>query len=241
MPTMTTQRSIARNIVLSANSQQTWGEAMADAALTYRMRPETSGFAKQTFEKETDYQYAGKGNSFATESRLIAEQSSCDISARLDTFLAGYCLAFAMGQETFTIGAEGAPNQHVFTWKDTADPAMTTNLYIEDSAGLKRKWSDMVLSQLVLSGTDKGSISAKMSFMGTDAVTDGAMAALPALATAAYLYGSDSTVSIGPVGAAVSMSPRVLSSGSDLRPSVRCDARCGLRYEALFHSAGASG
>jgi hypothetical protein len=37
------------------------------------------------------------------------------------------------------------------------------------------------------------------------------MAALPALPTAQYLYGSDSVVSIGPTGAPVSKSPRVLN------------------------------
>jgi hypothetical protein len=200
--------------VLSANAQETWGEALADAAFTYRARPETSGFAKQTYEKETDYQYAGKGSSMATESRLITEQSSLDLNTRLDDFLAGWMFAFCLGTEVFTAGAVGPPqlpNTHVFTWKDTGDPATATNAYIEDTAGLKRKWSDLCLSQLVLSGADKGSIMAKATLLGTGVVIDATIADLPALPTAQYLYGSDSIVSIGPVGAPVSLSPRVLS------------------------------
>jgi hypothetical protein len=210
--TFNSQRAINRKVVLSMKSQLTPGEAaFADANLTYLTRAETSSFAQQIFEKESDYQYTGKGKSMATESRLIAQSSSFSLNARLDDFLAAYAPAFCMGQENFVLGVNPAPNTHTFTWKDTADPALLTNVYAEDSTGLKRKWSDLALSQVVLSGADKGSVMAKLSFLGLGSVTDGAMAALPALPTAQYLYGSDSIVSIGPVGAAVSMSPRVLS------------------------------
>jgi hypothetical protein len=193
--TFQTQRSIARNIVLSASSQEAVGEVFADAALTYRARPETSGFAQWSGEYETDYQYAGKGSSMATESHLIAQSSAFSLSTRLDDFLAGFLFAFVMGQEAFVAGVAPAPNTHTFTWKDTGDPAPLTNIYTEDAAALKRKWSDLAISQLVLSGADKGSVIAKASFLGLGTVTKGAMAALPALPTAQYLYGSGSTVS----------------------------------------------
>jgi hypothetical protein len=212
MPTsFQTQRSIARNLVLSALSQETIGETFADASLTYRGRPETSAFAQWDGSYESDYEYAGKGNSMATESRLITQQSSLSLSTRLDDFLVGFLFAFCMAQETYTVGAEGAPNTHLFTWKDTGDPALLTNVYIEDTSALKRKWADLSLSQFVLSGSDKGSVMVKASFIGLGTFTAVAMGALPALPTAQYLYGSDSVVSIGPVGAPVSLSPRVLS------------------------------
>jgi hypothetical protein len=211
MSTYTTQRSILRKIVLSMKSQETIGEVFADASLTYLSRAETSGFAQQTFEKESDLQYTGKTKSMATESRLIAQSSAASLSARLDDFLVGWLFAFCMAIEVFTAGADEAPNTHVFTWKDTGDPAVLTNLYIEDSTGLKRKWSDMAVSQIVLTGSDKGSVMAKASLLGLGKATDGVMAALPALPTAQYLYGSDSVVSIGPTGASASMSPRVAS------------------------------
>lgn len=206
-----TQRSIARNIVLSMMQQLTVGEVMADADLTYRARPETSAFAQLLNEYESDYTYAGKGSSMATESRLITQSSSFSLSTRVDDFLAGWLFAFCMGKETFTAGVNPAPNTHLFTWRDTGDPALLTNLYIEDAAALKQKWSDMAVSQIVLSGTDKGSVTVKASGIGCGTVTKGAMVALPALPVAQYLYGSDSTVSIGPVGAPVSMAPRVMS------------------------------
>lgn len=208
MSSFTTQRSISRNIVLSIESQETIGEVFADASLTYRARPETSAFMQWKGEYESDLAYAGKGNSMPTEDRLIAQSSSGSLTCRLDDFLVAWAFAFCMAQEVFTAGT---PNIHVFTWKDTGDPAILTNLYIEDSSALKRKWADLALSQLVLSGSDKGSVSMKCALMGLGTYSLVSMASLPALPTAQYLYGSDSTVSMGPVGSAASMSPRVLS------------------------------
>ena len=207
----TTQRSILRNVVLGGNSQLTLAETMADANLTYRARPETSGFFQLMQEVESDYQYAGKGTSFATESRVITKQSSGEINTRVDDYLAGWLLAMVMGTDTYTLGVGGGPNSHVLTWKDTGDPAQVTNVYVEDAPGIKRKWQDMSCSKVVISGTDKGSLMAKASLIGTGRYVDGAMVTLPDLPTAKYIQGSDCTVSIGPAGAPVSMKPRVLS------------------------------
>jgi hypothetical protein len=215
MPTsFTTERSILRNVVLGGDVQTTLAETMADADLTYRARPETSGFFQLSQEVESDIQYAGKGTSFATESRVIAKSSSGEIDTRVDDYLAGWLLAMVMGVDTFTAGSGGPPtppNTHILTWLDNGAPAQVTNVYVEDAPGLKRKWQDMSLSKLVLSGTDKGSIMAKGSFIGTGRYADGAMVTLPDLPTAKYIYGSDCIVSIGPAGAPVSMAPRVLS------------------------------
>jgi hypothetical protein len=211
MPGFTTQRSILRNIVVGGNVQTTLAEVMDDAALTYRMRPETSGFFQFESEVESDYPYAGKGTSFATESREIARSASGEFRTRVDDYLAGWLLAMVMGNEAFVAGVDPLPNTHTIKWRDTGEPAQLTNIYVEDAPGLKYKFSDTSLSKLVISGTDKGSLMAACSFIGTGRYVDGAMVTLPDLPTAQYLYGSDCTVSIGPAGAPVSMKPRVLS------------------------------
>lgn len=210
MPGFTTQRSILRNIVVGGKTQLTLNEVMADANLTYRMRPETSGFFQFEQDVESDYQYAGKGTSFATESREIAISASGEFRTRVDDYLAGWLLAMVMGTDTYTAGTS-APNTHVLTWLDNGAPAQLTNIYIEDAPGLKYKFQDCSLTKVVISGTDKGSCMAACNFIGTGRYADGAMVTLPSLPTAQYIYGSDCTVSIGPTGSAASMSPRVLS------------------------------
>jgi hypothetical protein len=183
---------------------------MTDAQLTYTALMETNNFAQIGTEFESDYQYAGKGTSFATDARMTAMKSSMELSTRVDQFLAGWLLAMIMGQET---PAGAGPYTHTMTFLESEGPAEVANLYIEDTAGLKRRFIDMALSNLVLSGAEKGSITGKGMFMGSGRYADGAIVAgVPArIAHPQFLYGSDSVVYIGPVGAPVSMFPRVMS------------------------------
>jgi hypothetical protein len=331
-----TQRSILRNVVVGGKIQAALAETLDDTALTYRARPETSGFFQVTLGKESDYAYAGKGGSFATEARLIEQSAAGEINTRLDDYLAGWMLAMVMGNEAVTplstpvlaslagtltvlnagdilsgtlsgvqgdgitpysiaLGTPGTtdtlahllnainvtyvaygitatlngpgkqmtfaakagdtgiptmvganlldlaaagPYTHVLTWRDTGEPAQVTNVYIEDAPGLKRKFQDMSCSKVVLSGTDKGSVMAKASFIGTGRYVDGAMATLPALPSAQYIYGSDSVVSIGPAGAAVSMSPRILSWEATFDHANDLFRSCGGGVFAVFPRYG---
>lgn len=209
--TYKSQRSLLRSLVLSPKVQADFNEAIGDADLTYTALMETNNFANLNPEFESDYQYAGKGHSFATDSRLITLKSSMDLSTRVDEFLAGWFLAMCMGQET--VVGQAAPYAHTITWLESNSVAKVTNLYIEDTEGLKRRFLDMGLTQLVLTGAEKGSITAKASFVGTGRYQDGAIAEIPARITAPqFLYGSDSQISIGPAsGAFASFYPRVLS------------------------------
>jgi hypothetical protein len=210
-PTYTSQRSLLRALVLSTGVQASIAEAMTDAQLTYTALMETSNFAQIETEFESDYQYAGKATSFATDARLTALKSSMELSTRVDQFLAGWLLSLMMGQDTVTGAA--SPYSHVMTFLESAGPADVTNLYIEDSQGLKRRFIDMALSNLVLSGAEKGAITAKGTFMGSGRYADGAIAAgVPARIThPQFLYGSDAVISLGPQGAPVSFFPRVMS------------------------------
>jgi len=211
MTTYLSQRSLLRALVLSLGVQATIGESMTDAQLTYTALMETSNFAQIEPEFESDYQYAGKGHSFATDARMTSLKSSMELSTRVDQFLAGWLLSLIMGQDTVT-GAE-APYSHAMSFLESAGPAQITNLYIEDTAGLKRRFLDMALTNLVLTGPGKGSIMAKASFLGSGRYADGAIVAgVPArIVHPQFLYGSDAVVSIGPQGAPISMFPRVMS------------------------------
>lgn len=142
-----------------------------------------------------------------------------------------------MGNYTFTAGT---PNSHAMTWRDTSDPALLTNVYVEDTTALKRKWSDMGVSQVVFTGADKGSVTFKANLIGLGTVTDGAMVAVPALPTAQYLYGSDATVSIGPVGAPVSKTPRVMSWEATFDHALNQWRGAGVGTKAAFNRQGDS-
>jgi hypothetical protein len=208
--TFQTQRTLLRKLALATFLQENFSESLPDAAFTYASLLETNNFANIESEWETNYNYAGKGSSFASDMREITRRSAMEISTRLDQFLAGYLLFMVMGNDVVTGAA--APYSHVLTFLDSNVPALVTNLFVEDTSAFNRRFLDMALSQLVLTGSEKGSIMAKASFMGTGRYVDGALAAMPAIIQhPQFLYGSQAIVSIGPQGAPVAMNPRVLS------------------------------
>lgn len=212
--TYKTQRSILRYLALPLAVQANPAENMVAADFTHATLMETGGFAQITSTHESDAKYAGKGHSFTTDSRIIAYDSTMDLSTRVDDFLLGYLLALVLGKDTYTAGVDEAPNSHVLTWLDTSDPAFCINAYVEDTTALKRRFMDLALNELVLTGSEKGSIMAKASFVGSGRWADGALAggSRPSVVAAPqYIYGSDLTMSIGPTGAPVSMFPRVWS------------------------------
>lgn len=236
MPTQfTTQRSILRNLVLGGVTQTDAAQVLADTALTYRARPDTSGFFNMEPEVESDYEYAGKGTSFATESREIARSRTGDAKMRADDYNIGWLLAMVMGNDTITAPVDPETRTtHTITWRDTGDPAQVTNIYVEDAPGLKYKLLDTSCTKVVLSGTDKGSVQAQASFLSTGKYVDGAMAALPALPTAKYLAGSDSILKLGLTGAPASMAPRVLSWELTLDHANDAFRACGGGLYAYF-------
>jgi len=210
-PTYQSQRTLMRALVLSTGIQAAIAEEMTDAQLTYTALMETNNFAQIDTEFESDYQYAGKGHSFATDARLVGIKSSFEMSTRVDQFLAGWLLSLMMGQDT-PVGA-AAPYTHTMSFLESSGPAPVTNIYGQDTAALNRRFIDMAMTTLVLTGPEKGAITAKASFIGSGRYQDGAIVAgVPARIThPQFLYGSDAVVSIGPQGAPVSMFPRVMS------------------------------
>jgi hypothetical protein len=199
-----------RSLALATFAQLNFSESLPDAAFTYAALLETNNFANIKSEFETDLAYAGKLHSFASDMREITRSSAMEVSTRLDQFLAGYFLFLVMGADTVT--GVAAPYSHALTFLDNNVPAIVTNLFVHDTAGLNRRFLDMALSQLVLTGGEKTAVMAKASFLGTGRYVDGVLAAAPTpIQHPQYLAGSKAVVSLGPQGAPASMVPRVLS------------------------------
>lgn len=202
------QKYSIRNMVVSPNKQLTYGELMADAALTYRARFDPSAFATFSDGIRSDLNMAGKGHPFASERQLISRDVTFSFTQELTDFLVGWAMAFIFGKDTIT-GA--GPYTHTFNFDLSTNQAVATCLYIENDAAVKRKLQDMSATELTISWTEKGPVKITMAFVGTGKFTDGAMAALPALPVNTYLLGSDVDTQIGPVGAPVSFKGRALS------------------------------
>lgn len=205
----TLQRSSARNLVLSPNKQLAVNGLLADAKLTYRQRFNADATHELTQTRRSDKEMAGKGSEFATNGQLTGWDSKVDFKIDLEPRIAGMLLAFVMGKDTVTGVAD--PYTHSFGFDQSTDNAPLTNIYVEDTNDVKLKLQDMALASLSFAFPAHGPIEATTAWMGTGQRTPGAMAALPALATAEYLLGNDMQFSMGPVGTPVSMVGRFMS------------------------------
>src|SRR6185437_5296322 len=103
------QRTKSRYLALSSNIQSDANVTLADAAFTRAELMTTTDFDQVTPKKESDFDYAGKGHSFATDSQVIGMTSSWDWNSRVNDWNIGFLLAMVMGVDTFTAGAAGAP------------------------------------------------------------------------------------------------------------------------------------
>jgi hypothetical protein len=234
------QRTKSRYLALSTSIQSDANVTMADTDFTRAELMQTTDFGQVTPKKESDIDYAGKGHSFATDSQVIGMASMWDWNGRVNDWNIGYLLAMVLGVDTYTLGAGGAPNQHVLTFADNTNLASMTNIYIEETSAIKRKMLDMALKTLVLTASEQGSIKFKASWVGTGRYTDGAIAAKPALVQSpTYLRGSDAQFSLGPSGGALtSFYPRVRSFELTLDSGVEPQLRCGAGIYAAFVANG---
>jgi hypothetical protein len=197
-----------RNLVLSANKQNTYGTALGDAALTQRQRFDGAAFARITKEFFSDIERAGKGHPWPTIRRETVRETGLGLTLDVTDFLAGWLFAFLM-HKVVTTGA--GPYTHTFTFEQTTKIAPVTTVYFEDTADLKFKVQDLCGVSLQLSGTDRGPLQAAIEFIGSGKHLDGAMSSLPALATPILLLGSDTDILLGAPGASGSIKERVRS------------------------------
>jgi len=200
------QQSNMRNLVISANKQNTAG-ALADAALTHRLRHDPAAFAQFTKEFFSDIDRAGKGHPWPTVRQEIARNTAFQLATDIYDFLAGW-LPMTLFQKVVTSGI--GPFTHLFTFEVATNIAAVTSLWAQDSNDLKYKLHDLAATQLSISGAQQGPLQASIQMIGSGRHTDGTLA-LPALPTPVYLVGSDTDILIGPQAAPVSIKERVRS------------------------------
>jgi len=201
------QPSYLREILLSSNKETTFGAALGDGAMLYRPRFDGGIFARHGKEYYSDVNLSGKQHPWPTVRKLISEETGLSGALDLDNFLAGWLAAFCL-HKVATAG--GGPYTHTFTFEQATRIAPVTTVYTEDLAGIQRKWADMVISSLTISGAEKGPLQAQFEMLGSgkffaDPVT------LPALATPVYLIGNDTDILIGAPSSAASIKERVRS------------------------------
>ncbi|MBZ5629824.1 MAG: hypothetical protein LAO06_13275 [Acidobacteriia bacterium] len=203
------QKSISRNLVLSAKKQTTYGTVIADADLTHRVRFDPSSFEKVAKTFRSDFSRAGKGHPFTTERLEVQRGRGFSFNQELTDWLAGWFWAFALGASA---DSGPGPYTHVFTPDLSTNIAPVTTAYFEETADIKYKVQDLAINSLKMSGGAIGTVMCSADLVGSGRHLDGAIVAgVPALPTNVYLMGNQSDIQIGAPGSTASIKERVKS------------------------------
>jgi tail tube protein len=201
----------------STKRQASIGTALSDGNLS--LSALVSGFdvGKLAHRLIPDADRFGKGHPYATSQRKVAATTSLQRTVELNDVFAGWVAAFCMGSVTTSQpnpGGNPAAYDHVIKWTNLASSkAMPfTTVHEKPWAGLARKLPDMVVAGFNLSGRGQDTVQLSFQMRGSGRATDAAMTT-PAMAAASFLDNGGAIIKLGPSGAAVDISSRVVEWG----------------------------
>ena len=198
----------------SAKRQSALGTPLSDGNLTLSAVVSGYDVGKLSQRWVSDADRYGKGHPYPPSHRKVAQMTSLQRSVELNDLFAGWVAAFCLGSVTTT-----QPNptnnpsayDHVMKWSDlSASKAMPfTTIHEKPWAGLARKLPDLVVGSFTLSGRGQDPVQLSVQMLGSGRATDASLAA-PTLAAPAYLDDGGAVLKLGPSGAAVDISSRVV-------------------------------
>jgi hypothetical protein len=197
------QKQTARNLIISANAQAAYGGVLADANLSRATSIDPSTSFSPTMKRYSDIGSVGHGTDYATGDVQTAwgVEGMVKGMGAVDAWMLGWMMAFICGADTVS-GA--GPYTHLFSLPMNTALAPCTTVYVEDTADVHRKYTDLSAKSLSIDIPERGPIQASCDFVGTGKFFPGSFGiALPAPVQPTYLLGSDVEVSFTPSGGAL--------------------------------------
>ena len=197
------QPEYLREMLLTAKKKTTYGgAALADAEFTYRARFDFGQlYAMISKEFHSDLNQSGKGHPWPTAKQETSRDLVIGGTLEVDNFLAGWLTTLMLKKTTKTgVG----PFTYTSIFEQTTRIAPVTDLYFADSADVKWKAQDLVMTELAISGDNSGPLSATFQMQGSGRHADDAVTP-PALPTRTLLLGSDTSILLGAPGGAAAI------------------------------------
>src|SRR3990172_8070435 len=198
----------------SANRQSALGTPLGDGNLTLSALVSGYDVAKLAHRLVSNADRFGKGHPYATSQRKVAQTTSLQRAAELNDIFAGWAAAFCLGSVTST-----QPNptnnpsvyDHVIRWSNMATSKVMpfTTIHEKPWAGLARKLPDLVLASFTLNGRGQDPVQMSLQMLGSGRSSDAPLT-MPTLQTPAFLDDGGAVIKLGPSGAAVDISSRVI-------------------------------
>jgi len=219
-------------MVVSANKQTTYGTVVLVANMNQPVRMDGAAFPAIIAEVYSDLDRWGKGHQWPMVRKRILQDTGFQMGLELTDFLAGWMFAFIMGADTITgVG----PYTHAFTWLQSTNQAPVTTVYFRDTTPIAFQMPDLAITDLEISGADRGPLMGKFSMKGSGRYVDGGIAEPAVPQTPVYLLGSDTDILLGPQGAAVSIKERVRGWSVKLQSDIRPHRAPGGTLYSTFH------
>jgi len=173
----------------STKKQSAWGTALVNGSMTEAFPFKGEAVAVPGVALIGDDEETGRGHEWPTDSVVARLESSLNLSYDLSTEAAAYLLTFAMGACSSAQQGESAAYKHDITLlaPATADQLPYTTIVEMLTSGIKKKYSDMVVDSVRISGeygNPRLSVEAEMVGSGKEATSDLSM---PSLTTMHYL------------------------------------------------------
>jgi hypothetical protein len=220
-------------LVANANKQNAFGTAIPDANFTKTQRHDPNAYANRMPQFRSDADRAGKLHPYGTEYNIIRWDSDLSGNVEADVFLLGELLSLILGNDVVT-GAN--PYTHTMNFQQSSRQAPVTTLLLQDTADIKYKMPDLALAKLDISGGPGGVLQIAFQFVGSGRTVEGVATAIPALPNNVYLYGSDTTILLGPQAAAVDISQRVESWTISIMQELETHRAPGNTFYAVQHN-----
>src|SRR5437016_8319732 len=119
-----------KNTAIAPNKQNAFGTAVASASYTQRPRNPGTAFAAITKTYYGDEQMANKGHQWPTLKIPTQTLTAFDATWDVDSFLAGWLMAFALGSVTVT-GA--GPYTHTFKFLQSSNQMLVNSILFHDT------------------------------------------------------------------------------------------------------------
>ncbi len=231
------QSKLLRTLALSTLRQAAWNGPLADAALTRVQRFDGTAVIDFETERRSDKEYSGKGSWFATNGQITTQGIKVSgLKSELSPWLAGWLFSFGLGKDLVTGSA--APYTHTCSFDQSTRQAVPTTAFLQDTDDLVYKVQDLAVSDFTLTISDKGSVTADYSLLGTGRYTPGALATAPTVPDEEYLLGSDADFQWGDVGAPVSKLGRHMTTTFKVDHQLIAHRATGIGLNAAFIRKG---
>jgi len=198
------ERDVCLNVGFSPKKQSAFGNGLTDTDITLAHPFIGNDIVDRTIDKYDNKEEYGKGHEYPTTQNNLVSDTKASRNFEASSLILGWAFAFACGQVT-TIQPDdvGSPNvyEHTFKLSDIDNPAVgiqlpATTIVEKLNSFQQKKFRDMVVSEISLSGKTKEQLKLGMQLVGSGHWEANSMV-LPALAQVSFLRMADVVITVG--------------------------------------------